>query len=905
MKRTLAALLLAMVVPALCLGAGHKVKKPSSVGKNGTRIVYFCGGRPWQATEDVKQLVSGGMRVLQLDGRYLDGHGGSPIRVHMADSHEPDPFDGITPTFKSLSTYKLLVFNRIPREELAQILTPERLAALKKYVENGGHVLFSRSMPESVGELAPVLPTDDGYCSDKGMASRPSGKLWKPFPEKFPVPGYDIVQLAPGAVAVSKIDDCDDTPFIARKRIGKGTVTYFNAEILKDVDNSALYQFSGWGAANAFAVAICADSGEFDADAGRFIEKLPPIPARKQLGDVSVKIGEPELGIAVSDAAPTVSGNSAIFPNGCKIVASDSGKVSVIWPDGRFAMRDFAMPLVQCSSTGVGYDNATAEAAASKEKIKSVNIQWKYSGLRADGGKAVLVYTAPGAEMLWEFAAGSLELDGRRFLGVSDSVRITKCNAMIGGIEINGSLIPEHPLVARRFSCYYPPRGYTAFDMSGKVNADTQCWNFFGSGQPFEMLVCADGVYLGMVDGITSVSAQMTAEKGKSAIGNHRVMHLGRVKAPVATSPYWHWFSQGAEREHNDYMAAYQFVRKNLRRHAGLDDISHYPTADVNYFPSSRRAEFNAWVKKAGYRYMRVSVHETPNSALCSPDSIKKLFKPIVANGFKPYTWSAGSYVQANTSWEYKNHPEWFVRDENGKIFCYGGQTYPVIDINNEEYFKWYKQAITRLVKEGGLGAIYRDMDGTASLCVNYATPESPNGLKAQARVYRFLEDQGCLVAIEGQNPLVLDQYWYRAHLYSGTFPGNEFVLVGSAPSADLFGGVELDIFRTAMYNCFPEFDLGPVMMEVDKIPGLVERGQRATSFVKKFNETLDHTGTPFVRETEFGTSWVGPKGGALFFWNPAKKVTVDLPAGWRIKGVSGNVLKNVKGDSVFLLEKK
>lgn len=74
---------------------------------------------------------------------------------------------------------------------------------------------------------------------------------------------------------------------------------------------------------------------------------------------------------------------------------------------------------------------------------------------------------------------------------------------------------------------------------------------------------------------------------------------------------------------------------------------------------------------------------------------------------------------------------------------------------------------------------------------------------------------------------------------------------------------------------------------------------------LKQLNAALDNTGMPFIRETAFGTTWIGENGGALFFWNPVKKVTVNLPDGWKIKGIEGNVLTDVKADAIYLLEKQ
>ena len=103
----------------------------------------------------------------------------------------------------------------------------------------------------------------------------------------------------------------------------------------------------------------------------------------------------------------------------------------------------------------------------------------------------------------------------------------------------------------------------------------------------------------------------------------------------------------------------------------------------------------------------------------------------------------------------------------------------------------------------------------------------------------------------------------------------------------------------------FSTTELSGYTFQFDRVKDEVVRANRMVSLVPKFNEALDNTGMPFVRETEFGTTWIGEKGGALFFWNPAKKVTVNLPAGWKIKGVDGNVLTDVKEDAIYLLEKK
>ncbi|MCQ2379059.1 MAG: hypothetical protein MJ016_07645, partial [Victivallaceae bacterium] len=228
---------------------------------------------------------------------------------------------------------------------------------------------------------------------------------------------------------------------------------------------------------------------------------------------------------------------------------------------------------------------------------------------------------------------------------------------------------------------------------------------------------------------------------------------------------------------------------------------------------------------------------------------------------------------------------------------------YAVIDVNNPEFFEWYKIVLGDAIKNG-VKWLYRDMDGAAAMQVNYGLPQSPDGIKSQIKFYRFLQDNGCRVSIEGMNPLVLDEYWVRAEKYT-SFAGNEFSLVGQPFYGDTAGGLNLDAFRLGMFNCFPIIAFGSCAYGFDRIIGETERARRYASLVPQFNAALDNTGMPFVRETAFGTTWIGEKGGALFFWNPVKKAVVHLPDKWTIKGVEGNVLTDVMPDTIYLLEKK
>lgn len=901
------------LIPALILSMGaNKQKMPPKVGEKGPWMILFNGGRPWQGEGKAKTLSSAGCRVISLDSRYLDGFGGATLKVNIGDTVEPKPFDGISKvldlkklTLGNTVNRKLILFHNLSEKNLASILTPERVEILHKYVEAGGNILFTIKAPRTLDSLLPIKLGDFEDANDIPLyATRPVGKEYEIFPEKLPVfKQFRTGELMPDSEALSMIcteDGNPIAPYIARRKIGKGTVTFLNTE---SEYAHQLKEFSNWAYGNAFFVAVVSDSGKMKLNAEKFITKMQDIPERKQVEEVTVDVLEPQLGVTEISSAPVIADNVATFGDGSKVQLFEDGSVSVTYPGEEKPFIDkFFIPEIGYSTDRTFFNAATAEANDEAATITAADIKWKAKSFTVEGNKAVVTYIAPESEMRWVFTAGKLALDGRDFYGIAEHVEVVKCPLLLNTISFKSQLTPEKPLFARRNSCYSPPRGYAEFDMTGKKDADTYSWGFFGSGQPFELLVCEDSVYMASIASPQAISPKMIRKQGDKFIDNSRSQSWGRIHAPANTADYWHWFSRGPERGHNDYLAMYQYQRQHLRRQVGLKELPVYPNA--RYTHQVTKAEQEAVrdaAAKAGFRFLRLTGCEEPADVSFSPDRFD-LISSLKAKGVASTIWTAGSYVQGDGGWIYQNHPEWFVRDKKGKIFAYGSGRYPVIDINNEDYLQWYF-SIAKPAVEAGIGWVYRDMDGAAAGCINYAKPESPHGMASQIRVYKFFHDLGCRVGIEGMNPLVIDEYWYRPALYQ-PFAGNEFCLVGSVPSGNFWEGLELDFFRAGMFGCFITTELSGYTFQFDRVKDEVVRANRMVSLVPKFNEALDNTGMPFIRETEFGTTWIGEKGGALLFWNPAKKVTVNLPQGWKIKGVDGNVLTDVQPDAIYLLEK-
>jgi len=874
-------------------------------GTRGSRVLLFNGGRPWQGDEVTNFLVAGGLRVVDFNSAYLDGFGGATIKAHPTDQVEPVAFDGFTPAFQKLKPYRdaVVVFHQIPAENYAKILTKERVAQLKAYLEKGGNLVVMRPFaPGVIDELLPVVLGEDTTvdAGEKLFADRPAGKFYSCMPETMPVYGfYQMAQVRPGAEVLSMIRDekgREVAPFIVRIKVGKGTVTFFNAE--RRLQKQML-EFANWAYHRALMIAVIADSAKAaKADPESAIARPEKAPERVQLGEVSASLQLPELGIADEEIAVVLAGKVVTFGNGYTLEILADGKVNITAPGKQKPyLRNYGIPQIKYSEKQAVFDSSTAEATEVKEDFKAADIKWKLDKVEARGNELCLTYVAKDSRMRWIFKAGTLKLDGRTFSGIGDRAELEKTPFLVSQLEFSGDLDLPEPLFAHRNDCYQPPRGYTAFDMTGRTTVTTRAY----TGQPFEMVVCKNALYIGNRSYPEFTHAKLDRQQGAPFIKTTYMTHFGRVYAPLATHTYWHWFDDGTERAHNDYLAMYQFMRQTLRRQAGLKELPACPVAGYGYLTPEEAKYFSEEAVKLGFRYIYPPMPESPIEKIADEQNLE-VYRMIKAAGASARIWTAGSYVQGDGGEIYREHPEWFIRDEKGKVQQYFG-TYPVIDLNAPGFYEFCVPIFEEAMRNG-VGWFYRDMDGGAASGVNFGTPTSPNGLPAQIKFYKFFHDHNCRVSVEGMNALVIDEYLYRPELYT-SFVGKEFSLVGQFPSSGIYGALTLDQFRLAMYGCFPNWVPEGLIFGIERVPDEIKLSKRACSFIPKFYEALDLVGMPFVRETSFGSVWVSEQGGALFFWNPAKKVTVDLPANWKIRGVEGNVLTEVKGDSIYLIDRK
>ncbi|OQA87572.1 MAG: hypothetical protein BWY31_00740 [Lentisphaerae bacterium ADurb.Bin242] len=877
---------------------------PEAVGK-GPAVLVLTGGRPWVGKGFASMLARSGCSVTGLDSVYLDGLGGASIKTFLTDLREPEPKDGITPALKNLDRFKLVIVTGIPERFLVKLYTPERIAALRRYVESGGCLLLGNCTPPSAAELLPVIPGKMNSKIEDCKVKRPSGKNFEAIPGEWKLTSpYREAELRPDAKLLAPILDGSGKEagiFLAERKTGKGKVVFFNDEWAQ---RKGLVQLCSWAYGNALLIGIAAEAGGLSLNPESGIYNLTPPPARKTHESLALKIDRPELSLQDSKSPAKIAGREITLGEGIRLAVEADGSVEVFWPGRPEALvRKLTPPVFTFSEGPTVMDDASFEAVTRDRKLKQFTLTWHLDRIAVDGPLATLFFTGnDGSTLAWQFKSGTLRLDGRTFSGFAERISIEKSPRPLESMEISSriALSPEGRRV-RRFACYVPPRGYAEFDLSGKKDTEVRYGGFFGDGQPFTWLVSGNGVYTDFVDSPCSISARQGVKAGDETVAQRIQLKIGRRKAPLSANFVWHMYSPGAERGNNDWMAMYQFQRENLRRSIGLRSIPPEPMAThQNVCTNNEIAASLAAARKLGFKMYHLPWCPSAIEKL-DGESALKVFSEVRAAGLIPSPWTAGDYSHGDSEKIFANK-SWYLYDAKGKLFQYFG-IHPVLDLNNQEFRKWYFELMGRAVK-GGMGGLYLDMYGAASGNVNYGTPESETGIHAMAGIFRFFGERGIPVRIEGQNPLVLDTWWFRKQVYA-PFTGREFALVGTAPGTHLVGdGLELDYFRMAMYNSFGIVSTDGYAAGFERVPGEIAAVRRIGTLNPPIARARENVGMPFVRETPFGTVWIGDKGGALFFYDAVKEIKLDLPEGWMVEGHGGNILRNVPEDTVILLRK-
>ncbi len=887
------------------MAAGAMQQELPQPSGQGAELLLIHGMRPWTGKDCARFLSSAGLLVTCLSSEYLAGLGGSSIKTFLTDEHEPEPKDGITPAFAKLQEYRIVLINSMSENNQAGMFTHERIESMKTYVRQGGILILTIDAPAVLGDLLPVTHSSKINRNREGKTvTRPSGDHFISMPENWPcLSAFREVQLAPGAEQLSAIQDSEGrqiSVFLARKTYGQGKVLFLNDSYQR---RQGVRQFYTWAYGKVLMLGMIAEAAGLALDIESGFIPVPDPPPRKELSGISLNVQEPQLELLTVSGEAVVSnhpeGREIRLPNGIRILVSPEGELS-FWHAGASVpyLKKIKVP-VPVSSEQARLESDTAEAVYDLEAPKKAKLTWQLSEVLG-GQNAILRFLgSDGSCMDWEFKAGKLQLDGCEFAAVAGRVRLENSQNLFESLLFESSIPTAAGSRGICMSCYAPPRGYKDMDFSGQVNASLQTWNYFGNGQPFTWVTHAEGIYAEFVESPISVMASQKVKAGTPEAVQTSQLLVGRRRAPLQTPYLWYASTHSPENLHNAWLAMYQFLRQHYRRQAGLKEKPANPIANYENLCSPEEVnEVILTAAKLDFRSMNLPLCPTALESLNSEKLLER-FAFMRQHGIMPRPWTPSDYCHGDSE-KIMVNKDWFIYNKDGELYQYFGK-HPVIDLTNPEFQTWYRGILSKMI-EAGMGGIYLDMGGQAASNVNYRGEEAGTGLDGLTDVFRFLHQHDIVASVEGMNPLVLDSYWFRQSKYT-SFVGKEFALIGAFHTVNPGDDLVLDYFRRAMFGCFNPIALDAYVRDFERLRGEREKIDRIGQLNPLFNKALALTGMPFIRETPFGSSWVGKQGGALFFYDHVEELKLRLPPGWQLLGPDTQLLK-IKPETVLFFSK-
>ena len=866
-------------------------------------VLFFGGGRMFWAGTRAKALKWAGANVKLIDSTMLDGFGGASTKVRASDPVEPPKKDGITPEFKRLNKYKVVFFSAIPPKLLKEMLTEERIAALREYVANGGAVLLNYAAPDTLGDLLPVKFTGEIASSHHEItAERPKAPGFELVPEKWEkLYKYRPCEIAPGAEVLGNLFDKSGKVVsvgFARMPYGKGEVWFFNGDWANS--DTSRRQFQYWAYSKVLMSGLISAAGKLNLDVAKVSDIPPTPPERKQHGELTFKVDEANSQLTVDDTAVTQEGRAFIFGNGTKIFVRKNGVVEINYPEAGKDKIKLKVPQIRLA--GAPQPINRSEAIVDKFMDKKYSCVWTFDGAVAKGNTVEIAYTgSDGSKMRWIFTGGNLILDGRKFYGIMDHVEMDSMPILLESLAFEADF-PESS--ARRMASYSSPRGF----ISGKLDIekglkDLGRWVMYVGGQPFTYNMFNSGVLLEFHD--APVPCEVRQQAFKDDPGSSRLLRqiLGRQTTPAKTPGTWHFFSPGEERGNNDFMGVWQFVRQYLRAKAGLKTFPKLTTAAfyLHGIPDEKKEKAVAVAAELGFKAIYLFFGQARMSQPAG-EKAQWHYDLVRKYGMVPHAWTAGGYADGWYDADFTEHKDFYITDRKGKVHAYGKKL-PVLDFNNPDAQKWYFEIMEKAIANG-LGEVYMDMMGQASSNVNYGGDSALANVVGVTKVFKFWSDHNIPFAVEGINPLARDQALFTSQNFV-PMVGKEFAFVGGTP---LISGdrpqMYFDYFRLLMYDATINVHVDGLSENFDRFPNECELVKRTAKVNAVMNEAFERVPNPWVRETPFGTIWMSENSGALFFYDPVEKLTLQLPENWVIDGVEGNTLNNIAPESVIFLKK-
>ena len=767
------------------------------------------------------------------------------------------------------------------------------------------------------------------------------GSKWNAFVETVLRPRAQSLMTIPEAVAPS------GTSFLSAWQYGKGRVVAFNsiwhsstgnefkrwryaprffaqaarwAAGLKPMRSEEKIPPPSWAQALDYGGAYL---GELDvATLPNWLrDKIAKQPKRPQTKAVLVLDEREPIApaiVAQRGACAVREGSDSLeidFPNGFHMTYLKEGGLSLKTDEGLPLTSPPAreLPLVAASGTEPLrlFENVGAETVNVQSEIPKARLlikSMRYKTHRIDGSEIVVsneVETFDGrkAELHWRFVPRTININGKTWRGIGDSITFVDDAHYVESITPRyrwaiGGTTEGH--FAFRLACYSSPRGYWEgkFDRNRLVRSGR--WSFLTSGQPFELLGAKQGSLLTYFETPENITGELIRHPKNDWVYINNRINVGRRRGRIETPIQWHLFSK-QPLTHNLWLEAYKHVKDAYCRRYDIEPTHPVPTAmmRIDTIGDSVYWGRNAEIKPVGYEefgkaliplaaergFRRVdighvaSVEVNPASqkARGGLPALKRLTDLAHRLGVEAYHYVRIAIYNKNLPL-LKEHPEWIVRNKDGSIYCGSFPGMAALSMKGG----WYDYALgfnRRIRRETGLDGVWFDTINFGFDPFDYKEAESSSMAPYGIRYLRDFRKLGFGFWVEGINPFGLDSFWYRHDRYKGDFPGREFCLWDTSMFA--YGGdsvAYLDHYRLAAYYATLFVDIR-LMRDADN--PLVQRIIRCN---RVFNEALDRLGNvKLVKETEFGTMWIGERGYAIFTFEPRKIEIRGLKGNYRV----------------------
>ena len=652
--------------------------------------------------------------------------------------------------------------------------------------------------------------------------------------------------------------------------------------------------------------------------------RAKPTPPTKAAA-ITIDPGEPyPTRIVTPGAAPKVEDLGErlriVLSNGFRIDFAKSGAIAVTTDKGLPLTPADAngQPVIAASGTeplqllkNVDAETINEQAAIPKRRALAKTLTC--ASHRVDGSAVIVrcsITTTDGgsATLDWRLVPRSVSINGREWKGFGHSFQLVDEQHYIESIVDRtpwriGPTLDGHRTM--RSACYSSPRGYHEVVFRAGEKGHTGKWSYFSSGQPFQVVGSSDGTLFTYLETPTTVMGWTETTPDRKALFVIHQIKVGRQRGEICTPIEWRLFCED-QLDADMWMELGDHVRDTYCERYGIRPARPKPSAMCRFDTIGQTGYIgiNARIKPFDCRQM-ADVFLSP-AARCgvkridighvigyeiSPaafernggkEGLKYLVEKCHSLDMEAYWYLRIAIYNAHLKLM-GDHPDWIVKNKDGSNYQGAFAGMNVLSMKSG-WFDYSLDVYRQWKRDYDMDGVWFDTVGFAFDPFNYAEEQCRSMVPYGIRYQKAFQDLGYGYWVEGQSPFGLDSFWYRKRKYQGDYAGHEFALCNSSPwTYGPDGAFFLDLFKLASYHCCPVIDVR-LMLDAD-----APLAKRIAECNRKFDRVVELIGHPRkVKQTEFGTMWIGERGYALFA-HEGRVVSV--------RGVPGTAASEVVGN--------